>query len=95
MALVTLDELIETAVGNLDYDLEGSVSKAKSLISALRQIRLRRPRSVQIGGEPVSFEEIGSLLARAESWLAANGSATTTGTGSPSSNYYDLSNIRG
>jgi hypothetical protein len=91
----TIEQLIETACENLDYDLDNSVTKAKACIAALRQVKLRRPRSVTVGGNPVSFEELASLLERAENWLAANWSATGSGSaGSSSSNYYDLSNVR-
>lgn len=93
--MATIEELIETACDNLDYDLANSVEKCKACVAALRQIKLRRPRNVSVGGNPVSFEELASLLERAENWLAANWSATGSGgAGSPSSSYYDLSRVR-
>jgi len=93
--MAVLDELVQTACDNLDYDLENSVAKCKACVAALRKIKLMRPKSVSVGANPVSFDELASLLERAENWLAANWSATGgSSTGSPSSNYYDLSNLR-
>jgi hypothetical protein len=49
-----------------------------------------------VGGNPVSFDELASLLERAEQWLAADWSATGSGSaGSPSSHYNDQSKDQG
>lgn len=91
---MSLEELVEQAENNLDYDLEGSVAKVKLCIIALRRIKLKRPREVTIGGNPVKFEDLMTMLEKAEAWWAANAS-TDDGATSSQSQYYDLSDIRG
>jgi hypothetical protein len=92
---MTLEELTEQAEENLDYDLVGSVAKAKLCIAALRKIKLRRPRTVTVSGNPVAFEDLMQMLERAEAWYAANAASDpSAASGSSQSMYYDLSNIR-
>jgi hypothetical protein len=91
---MTLEELVEQAETNLDYDLEGSVAKAKLCIAALRRIKLKRPRTVTISGNPIAFDDLMQLLDQAEAWYAANKTSADGTSGSSQSMYYDLSDVR-
>lgn len=93
----TLDQLTAEVAANLAYDLDNSATMARDLILALREILLRRPRSVTVSGNPVTFEACQDMLSQAEGWyrnyLSTN--STNPNTASSQTHYYDLSNIRG
>jgi hypothetical protein len=93
----TLEQLIAEVSDNLAYDLDGSATQARALILALREIIMRRPKSVTVSGNPVTFEACQELLKQAESWyrsyLTSNPGANPD-TASSRTHYYDLSNIR-
>jgi hypothetical protein len=97
--LASIESYITTIEANLDYDLVGNTAKAVEFIKAIRALLIMRPVSVSIGGNPVSFESLRDLEAKAVSWFRASGGAaaqtTASGGVSGSSRYYDLSNIRG
>lgn len=89
--MALLETLIANVEGALDYDLIGSQAKCRIVISGLRAIRLRRPKSVSIDGNPVAFEDLMQMLNEAQIWLQQN---PGSGAASGSTTYYDMSDLR-
>lgn len=89
--MATLDEIVAIAEESVDYDLTNDRDKCIALIGALRKLRIRRPKSVTVDGNPVSFEDLMQILRDAESWLAAN---PASGSAGGSTAYYDMSDLR-
>lgn len=90
--MAALDEIVSVAESAVDYDLTNDRDKCITLIGALRKLRIRRPRSVTVEGNPVSFEDLMRMLTDAEHWLANH---PAPGTNGGSTTYYDTTNIRG
>lgn len=93
----TLEQLTAEVAANLTYDLDNSPTACRALIASLRELLLRRPRSVTVGGNPVTFEAAQDMLAKAEAWyrnFQAQDATANPNTASSRTHYYDLSDIR-
>lgn len=92
--MATLEDIIFDAEASIDYDLVRSPTKCRAHIAALRKLVLRRPKSVSIDGNQMSFEVIREMLVRAEQWLQSNDDSQVSVNGSQN-RIYDMSRIRG
>lgn len=68
-------EILAVYADNLGYDMDGSVRKAKSFITACRALLALRPDQTTIDGTSQRFDQsqIREELDRAQRWLSRNG----------------------
>lgn len=91
----SLDEIAAAYVNNAGYDLSGgSVAMAEEFVIACRALQVRRPTSVSVDGNPVSFDyrAIPDQMNRALQWISAN--KTQANGSSSTAKIYNMSGVR-
>ena len=81
---------------NADYDIEGSVVKAKLFIQACRILLGRIQRSVRHSDAQVDeeYQKISDQLKMAMNWWTANDTAATPAVQQASVRHFDFRNVR-
>lgn len=71
----TLAEVKAAYIDNASFEEDGSVSAAKTFVTACRILLLQLPKEAAKGGESLtlSIEQIHAEMKRAQVWVNANG----------------------